>query len=94
MIMELSTEGFQTVTGTENGTPFTYPTHCKITHYQWHGTLTGPNGVIPFYKDTLTEAYESVQINSLAPEDVAIDHSLIKAVDDSDAKTVVYLPPK
>jgi hypothetical protein len=92
MIEQLEAMDFKTISGKTNSSSFTYPSHCKITEYQWPGTLTGPNGVIKYYKSVRDEHYDEVEINSLSPEDVQIDRSLASAIIDEDSNVVTRLP--
>ena len=92
MIEQLEALDFKTITGKANPSSFTYPSHCKKTEYQWPGILTGPNGVVKYYKSVRDEHYDEVEINSLSPEDVQIDRSLVKAIIDEDSNVVTRLP--
>lgn len=83
---------FKTIVGETNSISFTYPSHSRTTQYQWAGTLTGPNGVIKYYKSIRDEFYDDVQINSLSPNDLKIDRSLANAVLDLDSGVLSRIP--
>jgi hypothetical protein len=91
MIEQLEAFDFKTITGKANSSSFTYPSHCKVTEYQWPGTITGPGGVVRFYKSVRDERYDDVIINDLTPAEVQINPSLAKEIIDEDAKVVTQI---
>jgi hypothetical protein len=91
MMEQLEALDFKTIADKTNLISFTYPSHCRVTEYQWPGTITGPNGVVKYFKGLRDERYDEVEINGLSPEDVQIDPSLAKAIIDEDSNVVTRL---
>ena len=92
MIEQFEALDFKTITDKANSILFSYPSHGRTTEYQWHGTMTTPNGVIRYIKSVRDEPYDKVEINSLSPEDVQIDPSLANVIIDADSNVVTRLP--
>ena len=92
MIEQFEALDFKIITDKANSILFSYPSHGRTTEYQWHGTMTTPNGVIKYIKSVRDEPYDKVEINSLSPEDVEIDPSLAKVIIDADSNVVTRLP--
>ncbi len=70
-----------------DGGPLPFVPHFKYTGYQWHGTITGPDGkVVPFYKGTSDETFDQVTLNAIRPEDLQLNVPDAKAIIDEDTK--------
>ncbi len=92
LIEQLEVINFPPSAGEPYSRSSTFPSHSRVTQYQWAGTLSGPHGVIKYYKSVRDEYYYDVQTNRLSPEDLQIDSSLASGILDEDSKVLTRLP--
>ena len=92
LIEQMEGLDFKTIIGSATASPFTYPSHCRVTQYQWPGVITGPEGVVKYYKSVRDEYFNDVQINCLSASDVQIDPSMATAIIDDDSGVAIPIP--
>jgi hypothetical protein len=92
LIEQLEVIDFKTTLGKTDNVSFIYPSHYRITQYQWPGIVTGPKGVVKYFKSVRDEYFNDVQINSLSTEDLQIDPEMAKSIVDVNSRVVIPIP--
>jgi hypothetical protein len=88
MIEEVALVDLQRFAENGDNGPLPFVPRYKHTNYQWAGTCTNQNGVVPYLKGSREDTFDEVAINTLEPGDVLIDKSEVTGIIDGDTHTV------